>query len=420
MSFFDCELPASEAQSVASHLAHCAECTALAAQFRDTSEQLAHWTVPTIPATLEDSITAIAAGTNSRRKIDDPAHTPSLAGWNWKPWAIGGGGSLAAALILIFVVLWNLNPRDTPYHQTADSKKLTYLSAPREDSTRSQRTLYERRRDPEAPTNMGSYDQTSSHAGGAGIIGGEEKKRGAIAAGDPTDMQLSETHAPMIARMVSLTIHVKDLAASRSSLESILARHRGYAAQMTVATPQDAFRYLQASLRIPASELTSAIADLKALGHVEDEGQSGEEVTQEHDDLLARLKTARETEARFQSILQQRTGSVADVLEVEESIARVRGEIESMETDQDALEHRVAFATVQLNLSEESKTPPGDSVSARMSKALAAGYRNATGTLLGIVIFTEEYGPTILIWLAILAVPVILLRRRYVRNLSRL
>ena len=224
----------------------------------------------------------------------------------------------------------------------------------------------------------------------------------------------------MIARIVSLTLQVKDLTAARSSLETILARHRGYSAQLTVTTPQESFRALQASLRIPAPELSSALSDLKSLGRLEDESQSGEEVTQQHDDLLARLKTARETEARFQSILQQRTGSVADVLEVEESIARVRGEIESMETDQDALEHRVAFATVDLQLSEEGKTLPGDSASARMSNAFVAGYRNATGTLLGIVLFAEEYGPPILIWLAILAVPVILLRRRYLRRQARL
>ena len=95
------------------------------------------------------------------------------------------------------------------------------------------------------------------------------------------------------------------------------------------------------------------MVDLKTLGHVEKESQSGEDVSQQHADLAERLKTARETEERFRGILQQRTGNISDVLEVEESIARVRGEIESMEAEQTGLEHRVDFATIDLELVEE-------------------------------------------------------------------
>src|SRR5262249_3144692 len=43
---------------------------------------------------------------------------------------------------------------------------------------------------------------------------------------------------PMIARMVSLAIVVKDFDASRVSLDAILSRHKGYAANLNVSTPQ--------------------------------------------------------------------------------------------------------------------------------------------------------------------------------------
>jgi len=132
--------------------------------------------------------------------------------------------------------------------------------------------------------------------------------------------------APMIARIVSLSIVVKDFAASRSSLDTILVRHHGYSAQLNIATPENAPHSIQASLRIPATALSSAVADLKTLGRVENESQSGEEVTQQHTALVARLKNSRETEQRFRSILQQRTGNVVEVLQVEERIAGVRGD----------------------------------------------------------------------------------------------
>jgi hypothetical protein len=175
------------------------------------------------------------------------------------------------------------------------------------------------------------------------------------------------------------------------------------------------------SLRIPAPELASAVADLKTLGRVENESQSGEEVTRQHADLVARLKNSRETEQRFRTILEERTGNVVEVLQVEEGIARVRGDIEGMEAEQRALEHRVEFATVELQLTEEYKaqlSPPAASVSTRMHNGFVAGYHNASETVLGIALFFAEDGPTLLIWLVILASPVIFLWRRYRKALA--
>jgi hypothetical protein len=227
----------------------------------------------------------------------------------------------------------------------------------------------------------------------------------------------------MIARTVSLTIQVKDFAASRASLDAIVVRHGGYAAQLTVNTQEGAPRSIQGSLRIPAPELAAAIAELRALGRVETEAQSGEEVTQQHSDLVARLKNSREEEERLRAILQERTGKIEDVLEVEEQIAAVREEIERMEAEQAALEHRVTFASVDLRLTEEYKAQldsPDSSASTRLHNAFVAGLGNAGGTVLGIVLFFEEYGPAMLIWAAILGLPAWLAWRRYRRMSAKI
>jgi len=88
-------------------------------------------------------------------------------------------------------------------------------------------------------------------------------------------------------------------------------------------------------------------------------------------------------------MLQQRTGNVVDILQVEEGIVRVRGDIERMEAEQKTLEHRVDFATIELQLTEEYKAqlnPPSASVSTRMNNAFVAGYHDASETVLGIVV----------------------------------
>ena len=166
--------------------------------------------------------------------------------------------------------------------------------------------------------------------------------------------------------------------------------------------------------------MPAALGELKAIGHVTSESQAGEEVTAEHADLVARLKNSRESEARLQDILRTRTGKVSDVLEVEQEMARVRGEIEQMESELKTLDHRVDFATVTLAISEEYKAKVSDStpsIATRFHNALVAGYENVSNSALDLLFWFAEYLPLIIFWLAILVAAIIIvwrIRRRAV------
>jgi predicted phage tail protein len=396
MAFLDGELAAEDAQAVSIHLEHCVECTALAEQFRGTSQSLSSWKVPAVPATLEKSAADFAAKAHSGLKIGKANIFIRASFWTWKQWAAGLGATAAVLVLLIAIGTSNRM-------RSASSGVIGGVGQPIGDQQ--SKALTDRVEALNTP----------------GIAGDSNGMMHGLGDHAQNSISLDGQIAPMIARSVSLSIMAKDFVASRSSLDAILARHHGYSAQLNVSTPENAPRGLQASLRIPAPELSAAVADLKTLGRVENESQSGEEVTQQHADLVARLKNSRETEQRLQAILVQRTGKISDILQVEQEIARVRGEIEQMETDQKSLEHRVEFATVNLNLTEEYKAQlnaPAPSVSTRVHNSLVAGYRNAAESLLGVVLFFAEDGPIMVIWLGIIVVPVILLWRRYRRTLA--
>jgi uncharacterized protein DUF4349/putative zinc finger protein len=395
MAFLDGELPASEARAVSAHLEDCAQCAMVGEQFRATSQMLSRWDVPEVSAKLEDSVRKLSAKAATQRAVIKSRRT----GFRGRRLLVIGSGAVAVVALLMVAVFFPFSRHSPP------SAELILADRPRASYDHPQR-FEEMRRPAEM---LHSLDSRAI----AGVAG-----KGSIGALNSDQLEASSMPAPMIARAASLTIRVKDVEASRSSLDSILARHHGYPAQLNVTSPEFGPRGFQASLRIPAAELLSAVGEIKGLGRLENESQSGEDVTRQHTDVAARLKTARETEERFRAILQQRTGKVSDVLEVERSIARVRGEIEAMEAEQKALEHRVDFASVEIQLSEEYKAQLGssvDSVSTRIYNAFVAGYRNATETLLGFLLFFEEYGPSLMIWLVVLALPILLVWRRYKR-----
>lgn len=427
MAFLDGELPAAQAQSVSEHLKQCADCSNLAAQLRETKHQLGTWQVESLPPATQAKIQE-AAG-----KLFSQPHGFSVAlsqrvdsFFRLKP-ILGLCGVAIAFLFLLS------RPSRKPasvldhYVSTSPSSRVSALkSAPLSTSNRGAQQMVLFGAKPSAGAGYSvKSDTTTNDLTKSSNSGAEAWSTGRETSGDDSltpDARPASTavpiHQPMIARSVSLTIVTKDFASSRSGVETILARHHGYAAQLSASTSENAQRSISASLRVPANELAATLAELKTLGHVEDESQSGEEVTQQHTDLVARLKNSHETEKRLQTILLQRTGKIADVLSVEEEISRVRGEIEQMEAEQKSLEHRVDFAAIELHISEEFKAQldnSSPSASTRIHNSLVAGYKNAAETLLGFVLFFAESGPTLLIWLVILLVPALLLFRRYRR-----
>jgi hypothetical protein len=384
MAFCDGEFSTEEIQTVEAHLVECRDCADQVRQFRETSESLREWTAPAVSKRIEEALeeqsraaSSGRGGKGSKAGFGRPRRTGR------RPWVIGGA-SAVAALLLIAVIGVSV----AHYRQQAGPAQNLPASA----------MVVEEQLSAPSPTNAAPQPSPP-----------------------PEALEGTQSAAPLIARSVSFVIVTKDVAGARPALDAILAKYHGYAAEMTVYTPADDAPSLKASMRIPVANLAAAMMDLRGLGRVASESESGEDVTQQHADLDQRLKTARDTEERFRTILQQRTGTVSDVLQVEEEIARVRGEIESMEAEQTNLERRVDFASIDLSVTSELGPISGSApLSVRVRNAFVAGYRNAAGTVVGIFLFLVAYGLTILIWIAILGVPVFLLRRRYRRMRAKL
>jgi hypothetical protein len=402
MAFLDGELSAVEAQTVSAHLKDCAQCAMVAEQFRATSEMLSRWDVESAPAALEDLVAAKAA---AHRGVVKSAVKSRSTGFRGRRLLVIGGG-VAVVMALLVVAVFLRSPRQSP-----PSAEVVVADGPPASYDHLNRFAV----NPPPAKTLHALDSRAQ----AGVAGSSRGIAGTKYLVESVgQFEASSLSAPMIARAASLTIRVKNVEAARSSLDSILARHHGYPAQLNATSPENGPRGFQASLRIPSPELLSAVGEIKGLGRLENESQSGEDVTRQHADLGARLKTARETEERFRAILQQRTGKISDVLEVERSIAGVRGEIEAMEAEQKTLEHRVDFASVEIQMLEEYKAQLSspDSASTRIYNAFVAGYRNARETLLGFLLFFEEYGPALVIWLGFVASPVLLAWRWYKRR----
>lgn len=394
MAYLDGELAANRAAVVAAHLRECSECAALAEQMRDVSNQLSNWSVESAPETLTKNLKA-ARTEHAVAKVGKPR---GFAGWldgKFRPlgnrWALGMAGVAAVGLLVLFLA------------------RPSVLRAP--DAARIASAKLESQYDEvlarKEASEMASNLETNAPAPPAASGRGASPKSSSTSS-DSELMPEQTATAPMIARTASVSLVVKDFGPLEESVKAIAQRHNGYIASLNSTSPQDAARTLTATLRIPSAQLESAIAELKQLGRVEQESQSGEEVTKEFTDRAARMKNARATEERLLDVLRNHTGQVKDILATEQEIARVRGDIEQMEADQRSLQTRVDFATVELSVQEEYKAslqgaPP--STATRLHNAAIEGYRVAVESVIGVGIWALQALPTLLLWAIALFAP---------------
>jgi hypothetical protein len=235
------------------------------------------------------------------------------------------------------------------------------------------------------------------------------------------DATVPPVNGPMIIRTAQLSLITKEFDKARANLEGILKRHRGYVGELKAGGTTGSGRTLTATLRIPADQLDATLTEVKTLGRVESESQSGQDVTSQYVDLQARLANARNTEQRLTDLLRNRTGKLSDVLQVEQEVDRVRGEIEQMEAERKNMAIQVSYATLNATITEDYKAqlqvvPP--STSTRLSNAAVEGYRSMVDGVVSLALFLLSNGPSLLLWGAALFMPARLVWKKVRRSFA--
>ena len=261
------------------------------------------------------------------------------------------------------------------------------------------------------PTDRGGVAHQAMPSSGFGAVGGDVKELSTFALPPATPEgykagQVDSANSfrePRIAYSAELSVTTREFAHSRSSLEEILDRHRGYVAKLRMVG-QPSGSVLSATLRVPSSEYRSALTELKAVGLVEHEEEAADEITQQHSELEARLVNAQNEELRLQKLLQNRPDKSYDSESLARQVAILRSEIERIETERSASGSRVSFANVFFSLREE-RTSPAETIGAKLRNAGLGGLNDALESISTIVLFLASRGPLLVLWAALLYFP---------------
>lgn len=373
MAYLDGELPPDRSAAVHIHVTQCATCQTRSAELRQVSHDLMLWHLEDAPSSLRVPLDEVSPTRTARWRF--AWLRPSMAAW-----AFGAG---AVALIVVASTAWfGLVP-------PVRSKLIVF-------------------NDPVAVSEGAEPAEPTYELSGA--------SRGRVAGSAPVRQELGRAvvpaRTPLIVRTVNLTIVTNDFDAARPAIDQLLRNVNGFIGQIQASDAGT--RAFRATLRVPAPRLDEAVRSLKTLGHVLDEAQSGDDVTEQVRDLEVRLGNSRNTEKRLTDVLNNRTGRLTDVLEVEREIARVREEIERMNAERLNLERRVTYATVSLQVTEQRQATLNIGplpIGTRLRNALVDGLRDAYESGLDVVVWSLRVLPILLLWTAVLWWPARVLLR---------
>jgi len=174
----------------------------------------------------------------------------------------------------------------------------------------------------------------------------------AAASAAPAEAQAPGATKRKIIRQAELTLEVGAPGSAQTAIERLAEAHGGYvvsAARDTDSGSQIDER-VTVAVRVPQTELTSTIAEVKRLGRgTGSERITSDDVTDEYVDLAARITSQRSLEQQYLEILK-RAATVKDAMDVQKELANVRTEIERMQGRQQLLEKESAFSTLTVHL----------------------------------------------------------------------
>jgi hypothetical protein len=197
----------------------------------------------------------------------------------------------------------------------------------------------------------------------------------------------------MIVRNGDVSLVVEDVVDARDKITQLATGLDGYVVSSQITGEEEENRIGYISIRVPDNKFEQALDELRSLAtRITLESTSSRDITEEYIDLKARLKNAEATESQYLALLEKAT-DVEDILNIYESLSRVRREIEQIRGQMLYLERTSSMSLITIRLKPSSSEKPLVRVGWSMLEVLKSALR-------GIITF-GQWLATLFIWMLI-------------------
>jgi len=221
---------------------------------------------------------------------------------------------------------------------------------------------------------------------------------------DPAKKQEAAGSAPKIIYTARLELSVADLDRAESDLISLVKERKGYIVRSDPTGEPGVQRRGSWTFRVPVAAFDGVIKAIVEFGEVLRNSRESEDITDRYYDTEAAMTNLEAREKALRKLLDEKIGGskLADLLEVDRELWKVRGEINQLKGQLNRWDKETTFATVQLEMHERKGYVPETAppFATRIDRTFDQSIMALIEAGQGITLFAVAVGP----WLGVLAV----------------
>ncbi len=167
----------------------------------------------------------------------------------------------------------------------------------------------------------------------------------------------SESKDRLVITTTSLSMQVADVPSVVEKIQGSVEAMGGFLVNSNMSKPEGAASG-SITVRVPTTKLKEALTAIKAFGvKVVSENVNGTDVTDQYEDLEARLEVLNATKAKFEEIMKQAT-QIQDLLNVQQQLISLQSQIDSVKGQQKYLDQTAKLSLVTIYLSTDDLALP--------------------------------------------------------------
>ncbi|MBT9313377.1 DUF4349 domain-containing protein [Leptothoe kymatousa] len=220
---------------------------------------------------------------------------------------------------------------------------------------------------------------------------------------------------PQLIKQAQLNLLVDSVDDSLKKASQQIRTHQGDILDLQDNHIEDVQRTAYLRIRVPQAKLDQLLAELAALGSIQQQGLSAEDVSTQLVDAQARLRNLQKSEESLLKIME-RSGEISHVLDVSRELSRVREQIEQIDARVQNLQTQVRYSTIDLTLAAAVAPQP---IGRPLGETIGSTWQDATQSvgeltvgLMQLGLWLLAYSPYLLVIAIAGAVGYRTLRRR--------
>jgi hypothetical protein len=194
----------------------------------------------------------------------------------------------------------------------------------------------------------------------------------------------NELVGPRVIETAQLSVVAKrgdfDQAFARAT--DVAARYGGFVESSQTQGVRSKFGRL--TIRVPANQFQPALRDLRALGRVEDQSISGQDVTSQYVDLQARLRNWVAQEQVLLRLMSRAT-TIGDTLRIQNELSQVQMRIEELKGQLRVLNNQTSLSTIDVSMREAGAPAHRPRPLHHKASTLLQAWRDARHGFVGVI-----------------------------------